>query len=125
MQTFTKAERLCSKILIDKLVQTGKSFNSFPFRVVWLEITENIAPVQVVISVPKRIFKTAVDRNRLKRLIREAYRRNKELLYDQLNDKKILLMLIYTSKTKIEYHDMEEKLAETLERLFKNISHKT
>ena len=122
MQTFTKAERLCSKVLIDKLVETGKSFNSFPFRIIWLEVVENSAPVQVVISVPKRIFKSAVDRNRLKRLTREGYRLNKQFLYDTLNNKKILLMLVYTSKTIIEYKEMEEKIKEVLQRLSKNIN---
>ena len=122
MQTFTKAERLCSKVLIDKLVETGKSFNSFPFRIIWLEVVENSASVQVVISVPKRIFKSAVDRNRLKRLTREGYRLNKQFLYDALNNKKILLMLVYTSKTIIEYKEMEEKIKEALQRLSKNIN---
>ena len=122
MQTFTKTERLCSKVLIDKLVETGKSFNSFPFKITWLEIIENSASVQVMISVPKRIFKSAVDRNRVKRLVREGYRLNKQFLYDNLNNKKILLMLVYTSKTVIGYKEMEEKIREILQRLSKNIN---
>ena len=122
MQTFTKAERLCSKILIDKLVDTGKSFNSSPFRIIWLEVIENRIPAQVVISVPKRNFKSAVDRNRLKRLTREAYRINKQAFYDSLNNKNILLMLIYTSKTIIEYEEMEEKIVDALQRLSKNVN---
>ena len=100
MQTLTKAERLSSKIIIDKLFSTGKAFNHAPFKVVWLQTTEDSVPAQILISVPKRLFKRAVDRNRLKRLIREGYRKNKHLLYDQLNGKKILFMFIFTSKTK-------------------------
>ena len=62
MKTFSKEERLCSKVFIDELVAKGKSFNSFPFRIIWIEATENKVPVRVVISVPKRIFKRAVCR---------------------------------------------------------------
>ncbi|MES2397178.1 MAG: ribonuclease P protein component, partial [Bacteroidota bacterium] len=107
MQTFTKAERLSSKIEIDSLFGTGKSFNSAPFKVIWLEKAVGDTPVKTVISIPKRLFKRAVDRNRLKRLTREAYRKNKHLLYDDLGNKKILLMFIFTSKTIIEYKEME------------------
>ena len=122
MQTFTKAERLCSKILIDKLIETGKSFNISPFRSIWLEVSESSVPVQFVISVPKRNFKKAVDRNRLKRQTREAYRKNKKLLYDHLDDKKVLLMLIYTAKTMIEYKELEEKIIMILQRLIENVN---
>lgn len=122
MQTFSKAERLCSKVLIDKLVETGSSFNSFPFRVTWKKVDEGTSPVQVLISVPKRVYKRAVDRNLLKRLIREAYRKNKMELYRALENKKIHLMLIYTSKTIIEYTEMEEKIINVLKRLSKEIN---
>jgi ribonuclease P protein component len=122
MQTFTKAERLCSKILIDKLIETGKSFNIPPFRSIWIEVSESSVPVQFVISVPKRNFKKAVDRNRLKRQTREAYRKNKKLLYDHLDDKKVLLMLIYTAKTMIEYKELEEKIIMILQRLIENVN---
>jgi ribonuclease P protein component len=121
MQTFTKNERLCSKVLIDKLVHTGNSFHNSPFKVIWHEIPQSITPVQILISVPKRKFKKAVVRNSIKRLIREAYRKNKNLLYMQLNTKKINLMLIYTSTTIINYSELEQKLIETLKRLNKKI----
>ncbi len=122
MPTFTKAERLSSKVVIEKLFETGKPFNCSPFKVIWLETTENESPVQVLISVPKRLFKRAVDRNRLKRLIREAYRKNKHSLYDQLNDKKILVMFIFTSRTILEYKEIEEKMIVALQRLSTTIN---
>lgn len=121
MQTFSKTERLCSQVLIDRLVEKGKAFNSFPFRVSWLEISESSSPVKVVISVPKRIYKKAVDRNKIKRQIREVYRKEKQKVYDTLGDKKILLMLVYTAKTKIEFKELEVKIIETLERLNKTV----
>lgn len=121
MQTFTKAERLSGKTALDILFQTGKSFNSFPFKVVWKEAAESAVPVQLVISVPKRMFKRAVDRNLIKRRIREAYRRNKGSFYESLDGKKIHLMLIYTAKTLPEYKDVEDKIIAVLQRLHKTV----
>lgn len=121
MQTFTKSERLCSKILIDKLIEKGNSFQSFPFKIIWLEAQESPVPAQIVISVPKRSFKRSVDRNKLKRRTREAYRKNKMVLYDHLNNKKVLLMFVYIAKTIIEYKEIEEKVIAGLEQLNKKI----
>ena len=126
MQTFSKAERLCSKVLIDKLVETGRSFHSFPFKIIWLETQESnvTVPVQLVISVPKRIFKKAVHRNLLKRRTREAYRKNKMIIYEYLNNKKILLMLVYTAKTMLTYAELEKKIIEASGHLIKELNHK-
>lgn len=131
MQTFSKNERLCSKILIDRLIETGKSFNHSPYRITWLPIAESSAPIKVVISIPKRSFKKAVDRNRLKRQTREIYRKEKQKVYDVLGDlpagqagKKILLLIVYTAKTKIEFKELELKLKEALERLSKTVVEK-
>lgn len=121
MQTFTKTERLTSKIEIDSLFGIGKSFNIAPFKVIWKESTDSSVPVKIVISIPKRLFKRAVDRNRLKRLTREAYRKNKHMLYDNLGNKNFFLMLIFTSKSIIEYNEMEEKIILILQRLSKTI----
>lgn len=122
MQTFSKNERLCSKILIDRLIETGKSFNHSPYRITWLPIAESSAPIKVVISIPKRSFKKAVDRNRLKRQTREIYRKQKQKVYDALGEKNILMMIVYTAKTKIEFKELEIKLKEALERLSNTIT---
>ena len=121
MQTFSKTERLCSQVLIDRLVEKGKSFNSFPIRISWLEIAESTSPVKIVISVPKRIFKKAVDRNKIKRQIREVYRKEKQKLYDVLENKKILVLLVYNAKTKLEFKELEAKTIEALVRLSKTV----
>ncbi len=122
MQTFTKAERLSGKIAIEKLVKTGKSLNTNFFKIIWLETVEGSVPAQIVITVPKRSFKKAVDRNRLKRIIREAYRKNKDKFYVDLKNKKVLLMFIYTPKTIVGYKEMEEKIIVSLKRLSSTIN---
>lgn len=122
MQTFTREERLSSKVEIEQLFVTGNSFNSSPFKIIWQETAISSVPAKIVISIPKRLFKKAVDRNRLKRLTRETYRKNKYILYDSLKNKKVLLMFIFTAKTIIEYKEMEEKIIVALQRLSKNFN---
>lgn len=89
--TLGKEERICSKKLIDKLFNGGKSRSmiAFPIRVVYIceEAEENIPLARMLVSVSKRHFKHAVKRNRVKRQIREAYRKNKHILIDKLTEK--------------------------------------
>ncbi|WP_104384266.1 ribonuclease P protein component [Sphingobacterium sp. HMA12] len=79
--TFTKEERLCAKKRIDTLFKSGSSFVLYPFRIVFIleknKQTENILPCQSILSVSKRRFKRAVDRNAIKRMMRESYRLQK------------------------------------------------
>ncbi len=100
--TLNKSERLCSKKLIERLFGGGnKSFPTFPIRVVYmyLEAEETSADISVLISVPKKRFKHAVKRNRVKRQIREAYRHHKHILTDALQaseqPKKMALAFIW------------------------------
>ena len=80
--TFKKQERLKSKKTIELLFKNGNIINEFPVKAVWIKTTlpEKDAVSQVSFSVPKRLFKKAIDRNRIKRLLRESYRLNKPLL---------------------------------------------
>ncbi len=125
MQTFKKAERLSSKILIEKLFQEANSFQSFPFKVLWLknESDEAESSAQILISVPKRKFKHAVQRNKIRRRIKEAYRKKKSELYQFLKASKnnISLILIYIASSEIAYKEIEDKINVTLERLTKEI----
>ena len=111
-----KSERLSSKIQIQALFTEGKSFSTPPFVVRYRKLAaHDLATHQVLVSVSKRNFKRAVDRNRIKRQIREAYRINKHLLAD-LSDK-YAIAYIYTFKKMIAYKDLENKLIESLSRL--------
>jgi ribonuclease P protein component len=125
--TFHAAERLKSEVLISRLFKGGKSLMAYPFRVVWLPIEEGYRsefPVQVAISVPKRVFKTAVQRNTLKRRIREAYRLHKHELYDivQPTGAYIALMLVYVAKEPLPFSDMESGVRKMIRKMSDQIS---
>ncbi|WP_286130425.1 ribonuclease P protein component [Solirubrum puertoriconensis] len=119
--TFSKEEHLCRKKLIDELFGRGSSFGLYPLRMVWLPLAEpTTAPPQVLISVSKRTFKRAVDRNYLKRLLREAYRLNKHLLTEAAGGHRVgQLALIYTGKEKKPFTVVQNKLISGLERLLR------
>lgn len=99
--TFKKSERLNSKIVIDKLFAGGNSSMAvFPLRVVFMKVEKNEkAPVSVLISVPKKRFHHAVDRNRMKRLVRESYRTSKHTLWKALEDKDYSLVIAFVCIT--------------------------
>jgi ribonuclease P protein component len=120
MQTFTKAERLSGKTSIDEVYKKGKTIQSYPFKISSLEVSQSNVPVKIIISVPKRSFKRAVDRNKIKRFIREAYRKNKTLLYEGINTKKLFVMFIYTSKKIETALEVEKKMIVALQKISKN-----
>ena len=121
MYTFNKEERLCSKKLLEKLFHTGSSFLVYPFRIVSIPETLLVdSPAQVVIAVSKRKFKRAVDRNLIKRRVREAYRLNKDaLLYSFLKQKNLNLIISihYIGKEITEFQFIEKKLKQALGKL--------
>ncbi len=81
MFTFRKTERICSKRIIDALFAGGNpSIAIYPLRAVFMPVDNPTAPASILVSVPKRRFHHAVDRNRMKRQVREAYRLNKHIL---------------------------------------------
>jgi ribonuclease P protein component len=123
MQTFTKSERLCSKAIIDDVFGSGKTIVGSSFKLIWKK-GEDLkgVPVQILISVPKRNFKKAVDRNKIKRRIREIYRKNKEIIYQQPKSGTYYLMLIYTGRNIIEYKDAEVKIIKLMQRLIPEIN---
>lgn len=113
-KTFPKAEKLKSEKRIAQLFREGNSVMAYPIRAVWLAGKLVVGKseekkVQVAVSVPKRVFKTAVERNRLKRQIREAWRLQKHLFKEKLppDSPPISMMLIYVAKEKLSFLEIE------------------
>lgn len=121
MNTFNKEERLCSRKLIDSLYKDGSSFLLYPFRISYLSADlSHPFPVQVLINVSKKRYKRAVDRNLIKRRLREAYRLQKQLqLYPFLKDYEPLLLLSvqFVGKQLYDYPFLEKKLSAVFKRL--------
>ena len=117
--TFSKDERLRSRKLIEMIIGKGSTINVQPFRLNWVSTPiETRFPAQVAIAVPKRYFKRAVDRNRIKRLIREVYRKNKSGIYSLLESKEMqcALLFVYNGRKVPEYDEVEKKILLTLQR---------
>jgi ribonuclease P protein component len=113
MYTFKKEERLCNKKLIDGLYHNGSSFLCYPYKVSWMFVDTAPARAQVVFGVPKKRYKHAVDRNLVKRRMREAYRLHKQqFLYDVLAEvnKHIALSLVYVGTEIADYELIEKKM---------------
>jgi ribonuclease P protein component len=123
-ETFKKAERLCSKKEIEKLFENGKSFFYPPFVIVWSLTDSDIPfPAQVAFSVSKKGFKLAVTRNLIKRRMREAYRKNKSVLYEFLlsSGKKVVFTIIYKESTVVDYVTIETATKELISKLIKTL----
>ena len=114
--SFKKEERLAGEKHIQELFEKGSSFHLYPFRVLSLSNPESGHKInKVLISVSKRNFKRAVDRNLIKRRVREAYRLQK----DQINGLSLLLAFVYTSKEIEPFQVIKDKLFLVLEKIKK------
>ncbi|PKP42891.1 MAG: ribonuclease P protein component [Bacteroidetes bacterium HGW-Bacteroidetes-12] len=117
---FSKKEKLKSIKDIEQLFKKGKSIHQHPFRLTYLEKKEkNGVSVNFGVSVPKKKIKLAVNRNLIKRRIREAYRLNNHLLKEALQklDKELNVMVIYNSEQILSYSEIEGKIKVILCRL--------
>lgn len=117
--SFKKTERLHQRNDIQELFEKGSSFYLYPFKVIYIpeSLDSKIKPQQILISVPKRKFKKAPDRNFIKRQIREAYRHHKNLIDPEKLNKSLRIAYIYTSDKKMPSDVLTKKLKKTLERL--------
>lgn len=114
-QNFPKTESLKSTKTIEHLFLEGKTHSKFPIKIFFLP-KENIEVNLAAFAVPKRNFKSAVDRNRVKRQLREAYRLNKQLL-DDIHGKKFVMLFLYLGKVKPQYAELEKAMVKLLKKL--------
>lgn len=125
LSTLCKSERLNKKKIIDKMFSGGaRSFSVFPLRVVYLPVEELDEPVAILVSVSKRRFKRAVKRNRVKRQIREAYRKNKHELLQvlQTKERQLAVAFIYLSDRLTDSAEIEARMKTALARIAENAS---
>lgn len=114
--TYPKKEKLKSKTTIDLLFSEGNSVSKYPLRLVYVENKEeNAELIKFGVSVSKKYFKKAVDRNYFKRVLRETYRLNKNLLIDNL-EKPYAFMFFYQSKERLSYQEIEEKTIQLFQK---------
>src|SRR5437868_4806291 len=116
-----KTDRLKSRKAIEQLFRGGKSFSNFPFRVLWMEVTNGKANLQSGFTVSTKHFKNAVDRNRVKRLMRESYRLQKNELGKalELRQKQMALFFIFLGNELPQYDDVYKRMGAALKRLSK------
>ena len=109
-QTYKKIEKLKSEKLIEKLFSEGQSVAVYPLRLVYLKTNyDDPVKVKTGVSVSKRNFKKAVDRNRIKRLMREAYRLNKSKYLNNISDQ-YAFMILYIGKTGTDFETISKKM---------------
>jgi ribonuclease P protein component len=119
---YPKIEKLKSKTTIDLMFSEGKSVTKYPLRLVYLPIDlVDKQKIKIGVSVSKRNFKRAVDRNFYKRLLRECYRLNKHKLIENL-EKPYSFMLFYQTKEKLSYQEINEKTIQLFEKFINQLS---
>jgi len=119
--SFSKQERICNRNDFQKLLSEGQSFYCYPFRCMYLWNETTSFSVRIAISVSKKKIKKAVDRNKIKRLIRESYRLEKEILYQKyLNTAQSMdIFIIYTETKIFSFYFIRKKIIELMNRIIK------
>lgn len=124
-QQFKREERLKSRKAIERLFQKGKSFGQYPLRIIYApkEKRQGEAPVQFTVSVPKRKFPKAADRNRIRRQVKECWRLNKHRLYTKMEKEgpQFAVMVLYTAHEPLPYHQIEGAIKGIIHRFAKKI----
>tara|TARA_R110000751_G_scaffold248122_1_gene347893 strand:- start:1247 stop:1624 length:378 start_codon:yes stop_codon:yes gene_type:complete len=120
--SYPKKEKLKSQKLIEQLFSEGKSVSAYPLRMVYLKTEfEDDTQFKTGVSASKRNFKKAVDRNRIKRLLREAYRLNKATYFNNISSC-YTLMILYIGKDGTDFASVDKKMKQLLETFSKKVS---
>ncbi|MEC3963919.1 ribonuclease P protein component [Flagellimonas halotolerans] len=121
--SFSKKEKLTNKKMFEALFTEGKNLREFPLKLVYLNThVKDEVPVKVAVVAPKRQFKSAVDRNRIKRLLREAYRRNKPLIFNNIEGNYAFIFL-YLGKKTPSFNEVDAAMKKLLEAFIKKEFH--
>lgn len=119
-----KNYKLCSKVLIEELFKSGTTIKSYPLIAIIkpVEFSDKI-PFKIVFSAPKRTFRKAFQRNRIKRICKEAVRLNKSILESYLieNKKQLALFLVYSSKDELNHTQLEKKVVKLFNEIIKSL----
>lgn len=118
---FPKKEKLKNKKLIEVLFKEGKSLSSFPLKLIYLKVESPMdAKFKTGVAVPKKNFKSAVKRNRIKRLVRESYRLNKHLVFNN-SEGNFAFLILYLGKEMPNYLGVEKEMQLILKKFLKKI----
>jgi ribonuclease P protein component len=122
--TYGREEKLKSRKQIDQLFAKGKSVNQFPLKIIFMEVEEEMDfPVKAGVIAPSRLFKKAVQRNRVKRLLREAYRTEKASLLDfaSLHRRQYALFILFVDRTIPSFDLVKEKMNLAITKLIREL----
>ncbi|WP_297333514.1 ribonuclease P protein component [Flavobacterium sp.] len=117
--TYPKSEKLKSRNIIEKMFAEGKTVSKYPLRLVYIPLQDDTEGIlKMGVSVSKRNFKRAVDRNYYKRLLREAYRLNKHIITEKLQQP-TAFMFFYQTKDRLSFTEVNEKAIQLFEKFLK------
>ncbi|TAI47614.1 ribonuclease P protein component [Flagellimonas allohymeniacidonis] len=121
--SFPKGEKLTHKRVFEQLFNEGAQIRAFPLQLRYVRLNSiDKAPIKVAVTAPKRKFKQAVQRNRIKRMVREAYRRNKPMVFNNIEGNFAFLFLYLGNKVPV-YLEVEQAMKQLLQDFLKKESH--
>ena len=122
-KSFGKKEKLKSKTLITQLFEEGKGISVYPLKLIYLSVENIEVPIKTGVTVAKRNFKSAVDRNKIKRLLRESYRLNKALVFNN-TDANFAFLFLYLGKDMPTFEQLDHKMKLVLNKFKLQIDEK-